>query len=161
MENIFNWYSAIREKSDYTADDLPGFSETEFKDLVISSLNLDDLISVKSRYSHVEFNDTSLYSAYFVQTSFQECIFQNVDFTKSNFNNTTFTSCTFISCSFFGAEIMEAEITGCRFTGCDFTDIIFCDNMISHSRFEVTVHSFPVINDNTEKDVVWVLDEKT
>lgn len=160
VENRFNLYSAIREKSDYTADDLPGFNETEFNNLIISNLNLDDLISVKSRYSHVEFNGISFYSAYFVQTSFQQCTFQNVDFTKSNLNNTTFTLCSFVSCSFAGAEIMGAEITACNFGKCNFTDIIFCDNIIQNTQFELTNHSFSVINDNTEKDVIWLFDQK-
>ncbi|MDR6920042.1 pentapeptide repeat-containing protein [Chryseobacterium sp. 2987] len=160
MENRFNLYSAIREKSDYTADDLPGFNETEFNNLVIRSLNLDDLISVKSQYSHVEFNGTSLYSAYFVQTSFQECIFQNVDFTKSNLSNTSFTRCSFTSCSFVSAEIMGAEITSCIFRKCNFTDIVFCDNVIHDTQFEITNHSFSSISDNIEKDVVWLFDQK-
>ncbi|WP_153393566.1 pentapeptide repeat-containing protein [Chryseobacterium vaccae] len=160
MENRFNLYSAIREKSDYTADDLPGFNETEFNNLVIRSLNLDDLISVKSQYSHVEFNGTSLYSTYFVQTLFQECIFQNVDFTKSNLSNTSFTRCSFTSCSFVSAEIMGAEITSCIFRKCNFTDIVFCDNVIHDTQFEITNHSFSSISDNIEKDVVWLFDQK-
>ncbi|MFC3157992.1 pentapeptide repeat-containing protein [Chryseobacterium arachidis] len=99
MENRFNLFSEIKEKNNYTSDDLPNFNEIEIKDLIINDINLDNLISVKSKYINIEFNTLSLYSSYFVQTLFEECIFQNVDFTKSNLNNTSLKSCSFISCS--------------------------------------------------------------
>lgn len=156
MENRFHLYSSIKEQKDYTFDDLPNFNEIIIKDLVINDLNLDNLISVKSKYRRVEFNEILLYSSYFNETSFEDCIFQNVDFTKSNLNNTSFESCSFISCSFAGAEIMGAKITECNFKHCNFRDIIFSDNIINNTQFEITEQSFSVINDNIEKNVIWL-----
>ncbi|AZA49796.1 hypothetical protein EG346_17125 [Chryseobacterium carnipullorum] len=80
MESVFNLYSAIKEQNDYKTDDLPGFNEIEIRDLIVCDINLDDLISVNSMYSRIEFNKISFYSTYFVQTSFHECTFKNVDF---------------------------------------------------------------------------------
>ncbi|WP_294200991.1 pentapeptide repeat-containing protein [uncultured Chryseobacterium sp.] len=158
MEDRFNLYSIIKEKNNYTSDDLPNFNEIDIKNLIISDINLDDLISVKSEYRNTEFNHISLYSAYFVQTSFKECTFQNVDFTKSNLNNTVFESCSFISCSFASAEIMGANITNCNFKKCKFTDIIFSDNKISNTQFEITDKFFSSIDNNIEENVVWIFD---
>lgn len=158
MENRFNLYSAIMEKLDYTFSDLPNFNEIEMKNLIIKDINLDNLISVKSKYSNIEFNCISLYSSYFVQTSFEECIFLNVDFTKSNLNNTSFTSCSFISCSFAGSEMMGAKIITCIFKNCNFTNITFSDNIINDTQFEITDKSFSAISDNIEKNVVWLFD---
>lgn len=160
MENRFNLYSTIKDKNDYTSEDLPTFNEIEIKDLVLNDLNLDHLISVNSTYSFVELNNVLLYSAYFVQTSFQDCIFQKVDFTKSNLNNTSFTSCVFLSCSFAGAEIIGANIINCKFKECNFNNIIFSENTISNTLFEITDTSYAVINDNTEKDVTWSFDQE-
>lgn len=156
MKNRFHLYSSIQEKTDYTSDDLPNFNEIEITDLIISDLNLDNLISVKSKYSRFELTNILLYSSYFVQTSFEECLFQNVDFTKSNLSNTSFESCSFISCSFASAEIMGTKITGCNFKQCNFRDIIFSDNIINNTRFEITDRSFSVIDNNIEKEVVWL-----
>lgn len=160
MENRFNLYSTIKDKDDYNSDDLPTFNEIEVKDLILDELNLENLISVNSQYSLVEFNNVLFYSAYFVQTSFQECIFQKVDFTKSNLNDTSFTSCVFISCSFAGAEIMGANIINCKFKKCNFNNIIFSENTISNTQFEITDRSYAVIHDNMEKEVIWLFDEK-
>lgn len=158
MENIFNLYSAMKEKNNHGTADIPNFNEIEVKDLIINNINLDELISVKSKYNNIEFNHISLYSAYFVQTSFKKCIFQNVDFTKSNLNNTIFESCSFISCSFASAEIMGAEITKCNFKKCIFTDIIFSDNKICDTNFEIIDKSFSAIDNNIEENVVWIFD---
>lgn len=160
MENRFNLYSTIKNKNDYPSGNLPDFNETQIKDLIMDDLNLDNLISVNSTYSFVELNNVLLYSAYLVQTSFQDCIFQNVDFTKSNLNNTSFTSCVFISCSFVGAEIIGANIINCKFKECNFNNIIFSENTIADTLFEITDRSYAVINDNIEKDVTWSFDQK-
>ncbi|REC62493.1 hypothetical protein DRF65_10395 [Chryseobacterium pennae] len=158
MENRFNLYSTMKNKNDYPSGNLPDFNETEIKDLIMNDLNLNNLISVKSKYSFVEFNNILLYAAYFVQTSFQDCIFQKVDFTKSNLNETSFTSCVFISCSFARAEIIGAHVINCTFKECNFNSIIFSENTISNTQFEITDQSYAVINDNTETDVTWVFE---
>jgi len=115
--------------------------------------NLDNLISVNTKYCHVKLDCISLYSSYFVQTSFQKCIFKNVDFINSNLNNTIFKCCSFISLSFACSEIMGAKITTCKFT-----DIIFIDNEINDTQFEISDKFYSAINDNIEENVVGIFD---
>lgn len=76
MENRFHLYSSIKEqKNNYTSDDLPNFNEIEIEDLRISDFNLNNLIFVKSKYRRVEFNEILLYSSYFTETTFEDCVF--------------------------------------------------------------------------------------
>jgi len=133
------------------------FNEINVRDAEILQVDLDELISVKSIYQNVKFENVSMYSGYLVETTFVNSLFINVVFTKSILHSIKLINCTFRESSFFRAEIIGGCLIGCKFEKCDFSNITFCNNKIIDSIFDIKGADSAAIIDNKEIDSDWLL----